>query len=155
MVVKEMIAADGSRFARPDAVWTWVDAPVRRWHVPEGNCVAYPSREFYTRRYLWFTNEGHTAAPRWVPLDRYNDADWKAKRKTEEPLTGDEYQDWLKSGEIRMLFRKPIMRAAPNALLRAPDYDNLLWWAGALCMAGSIAAGIWFAAYCLITVGGR
>jgi hypothetical protein len=44
----------------------------RKWTIPEGDCIAYPSPVFYENRVVAFSNEGNNFYPRWVALDRYN-----------------------------------------------------------------------------------
>lgn len=51
--------------------------PIRKWTVPIGDCVARPTRDFYTNgRHVILSNASTPHSPNWVALDRYNDPDW-------------------------------------------------------------------------------
>lgn len=57
---------------RVTALWR----PIRKWTVPEGDCIAVPTNDYYLTSPVWLSNEGTALSPKWVALDRYNDEDW-------------------------------------------------------------------------------
>lgn len=65
----------------------WARKPIRKWAVPEDDCIAYPTNEFYRGRVVNLSNEGSAFSPRWVALDRYNDLRWGDRRYRREDLS--------------------------------------------------------------------
>jgi hypothetical protein len=63
----------------------WSAPKIRIWTIPINDCIAWPTNNFYSKRYVYLSNEGNWCFPKWVALDRHNQmpSEWEQFRTAE------------------------------------------------------------------------